>query len=333
MVYTPANYNWTVETGREEHSGSYSADESTHKVRYIVRGEYVPSPTTVHDAWGQDTQVERAIYSLSGIPQLYDPLFTGSGLLAKTRTHIRLAASPIDALYAIDVEYSTATESEDEERQADDPEDLPTKWSFGSFTVRMSLNEDLDQNSIETTAGEKFQNPPQVAFVGHVWRANLYKAVGALDLPDHKRKYEGKVHDHTLGDWNGYDLPGEVLLESITGREETKNGAEYWNITYVFKTLRTIDVNDVVNGPNGTATHDPVYLLNAGYYEKTAEGIYRRMQDDATPPRDIVTPHMLHEAGHRAEDGDPPKSLAFRMREKANLNALGLVIPGQQFAL
>ena len=95
MAYIPGNYSWSVSTGQEQHGG----EDSSQTLRFMVAGKFLGTPTTVEAAWGQTTEVERRIYSLTGVPQLYDTMFPNSTLLVKSRKHQRLAADPRKARF------------------------------------------------------------------------------------------------------------------------------------------------------------------------------------------------------------------------------------------
>ncbi len=195
----------------------------------------------------------------------------------------------------------------------DDPVDID--WAFQAYEVALEL--DVGGFPIVNSAGDAFDPPyttdrfhPVVTIVRNEATFNPTTALSK----------QGKLNSDGVRIAGLTISPGEGKLTDYAGRRAFRNGRTYWVVTYRIEFSDDKDADNVVIG----WTRE---MYDHGIYSKPVAGADNRtrIQDDDTPPKDVVVPHALDGAGEKG-DAKTPVYILYDVFETTTFAPLGLDI-------
>jgi hypothetical protein len=178
--------------------------------------------------------------------------------------------------------------------QGENPLLRPPLWRFGVEKYEETMTEDLNSVPIINSAGQPFETG--LTMQRSRPTIQIIKNYATFDFAS-VAAYQDCVNDDT---WFGFD-PETVKCNSIEVQERNENGGTYFELTY--------NLSVEFNGWN------PVWILDAGYYEKSAgsgsgAGAGLKLITDKFG-RPLQSPALLDGNGHKNPDGAAPVYLPF----------------------
>lgn len=208
--------------------------------------------------------------------------------------------------------FSTQKKRDCTENEDDDPLQEPAVVTWPTNVTSELFIKDLDDNPVANAAGELFDPPVEID--DYLLGCQIIRNVADWN-PLAAHRYYGKMNSDTFR-IDRWTFPKETarLIEWSGEKFYHQDCNFYYRTTMqlMFKERTTFDGNDV-------SGHD-LQLLNAGYYEKDADGGLKeiRLKGGGQTPG----PHPLDADGLKAADGADPIFLKFRRYEKTNFAGL-----------
>lgn len=183
-----------------------------------------------------------------------------------------------------------------------DPTEKPTKYTYATEFVEKAVAVDLDDQTIENSAFETFEQPASVQVPVTVITA---KCVRATYTPaTDKHRFVQKVNDSQWSIGQEQADAGQAIIWDIT--VESRDDFLF-DFTYVIKIRRDID---------GPWQFQP---LDMGFNEWDGSNLLEIMASNGQP---LQHPSLLDGNGRKLANNADPVNLSFRLVEEVNANLI-----------
>lgn len=207
-----------------------------------------------------------------------------------------------------------------------DPTTFDDRIAWGSRTIQVPVEVDVNGLPIINSAGDKFDPPPtKDKYLLEVSISTNQSSYTGIE----SKNYMGKINDANVAFTGWTAAAGTLLCASIEAQNKYKNNYEYYEVTYVF-----------VYDPEGWV----LSLLNVGFNERTQDRNgnltlkhIEREDDDGNLVR-VPNPVPLYGAGSGFEGQAVPASelarstsyinyIDFDILEEADFSSMNVTFP------
>lgn len=209
--------------------------------------------------------------------------------------------------------FSTKKDNTDcTENQDDDPLLEPADVTWNSAVVTELLEKDLDDKALVNAAGEPFDPPVEID--DYMLECTIVRNVADWN-PLTAHRYYGKINSDQFR-IDRWTFPKETArMTQWTGKK-----LYHQDCSFYFQSTMRLTFRERTTHEGADVSGFGLQLLNAGLYEKLADGTLKEIR--LKGGGQVVGPHPLDKQGLKAAKGDDPIFMMFRRYKKTNFAGL-----------